>query len=93
MRPKTIIIADNQTQAGLIAKMHQLKPWQWRYGYNAQAIMGLSPEAAVLIASGWRETPVLAGRDVNGFPYYKYPLTDLIRIHRIQGGEVAWVAI
>ena len=50
---KVLIVAQNKTTADVIAKMHNLRPWDWRYCFNARDLHGRTKKDTVFLDSGW----------------------------------------
>jgi hypothetical protein len=52
---KVLIVAPTKIVADMVAKEHNLRPWDWRYCFNAQSLMGRSPKDTVFIHNEWRD--------------------------------------
>lgn len=53
---KVIIVAPSKTIADLVAKQHNLRPWDWRYGFNAPSLQGRTSKDTVFLHDQWRDT-------------------------------------
>jgi hypothetical protein len=53
---KVIIVAPNKTIADMVAKQHNLRPWDWNYGFNPQSLRGRTPKDTVFVHDSWHDT-------------------------------------
>lgn len=50
---KVVIVAPNKRVADLVAKQHDMRPWDWRYAFEPSRLRGLTPKDTVFLHSGW----------------------------------------
>lgn len=88
---KVLIVANTKNQADLIAKMHDLRPWNWRYVHDYHHLQGAPVDSTVLIAANYTETPQRNFSQEFG-AYTTLPMHEQIEMLKALGAEVAVVA-
>ena len=92
---KTLIVANDKRQADLIAKEHNLKPWQWRYVFTYRDLLGISGRT-ILVAANWAETPMIRMKQrplQPPVPQYQWPMTETLQqLSRFSNCEIIKVS-
>lgn len=60
---KVLVVAENKTIADRIAKAHSLLPWQWRYVFGPESLMGAGSKDTVFVHADWVATREDTDRD------------------------------